>query len=105
MLVSVSKRTGEIGLRMAVGARSQHILRQIVVEATVLCLCGGATGIACLLRASVFDRLARRRLRCGYGRKDGTCAGDPRWPARRQRRTRQSVYHCWRKNNRINGVA
>ena len=56
MLVSVTERTREIGLRMAVGARSHHILRQFLIEAVLLCLTGGAIGILAGRATSVLVR-------------------------------------------------
>ncbi len=58
MLLSVSERTSEIGLRRAVGARARDISLQFLAEATVTTFCGGAAGI--LLGGLVSWLLARR---------------------------------------------
>lgn len=57
MLVSVSERTREIGLRKAIGATNQQILSQFVIESAVLSLAGGIIGVIGSLLANYFIRL------------------------------------------------
>ncbi len=60
MLVSVSERTREIGLRMAVGATQRHILSQFMAEALALSAAGGVIGVALGL-------LVAQRMAAGFG--------------------------------------
>ena len=53
MLVSVTERTREIGIRIALGATRSNILMQFLVESTVLCLVGGVLGIGLGIAASM----------------------------------------------------
>lgn len=58
MLVSVTERTREIGLRMAIGAKQGNIMEQFLIEAVLICIIGGVLGIAVsYLIGVVFDML------------------------------------------------
>jgi len=94
MLVSVTERTREIGVRKALGARRRDIMLQFLVEALVLCLAGGALGIALgvgaarmterMLSWSVAVAPAAVVLAFGFAGAVGVFFGI--WPARRAAR-------------------
>ncbi len=58
MLVSVTERTREIGIRMAVGARTSDVMQQFLIEAVLVCLMGGLMGIALSYGISLLAQMA-----------------------------------------------
>ncbi len=91
MLVSVTERTREIGIRMAIGARPRDVLLQFLTEAVVICLAGGIVGIAFAMAAAaaitstgkfdVFITPAAVVVACGFASLVGVFFGY--YPARR----------------------
>ncbi len=68
MLVSVSERTREIGLRMALGAKRADIRNQFLVEAAVLCVIGGSIGLMlAMAAAAAFEKFAEFPAPIGLG--------------------------------------
>ncbi|MTW31400.1 FtsX-like permease family protein [Pseudoduganella danionis] len=91
MLVSVTERTREIGIRMAIGAKPRDVLWQFLTEAVVICLVGGlfgivlASGAAAAITATgkfdVFITLQAVLVACGFSSLVGVFFGF--YPARR----------------------
>jgi len=91
MLVSVTERTREIGVRKALGATRRNILFQFLIEAVTLCLFGGAIGVALGVGGAVVLRdsfgwsaaLGVTSVALAFGFASGIGLLFGVWPARR----------------------
>ena len=91
MLVSVTERTREIGIRMAIGAKPRDVLLQFLTEAVAICVIGGVVGIVCAIgcaaiisansKFEVFVSVSAIVIACGFSSLVGVFFGF--YPARR----------------------
>ncbi|MCD2515739.1 ABC transporter permease [Massilia sp. G4R7] len=94
MLVSVTERTREIGIRMAIGARPRHVLLQFLAESVVICVAGGLIGVAIAMggaaaitatgKFDVYLTFQAVLVACGFATAVGVFFGF--YPARRASR-------------------